>query len=455
MLELSSMYYLLLIIVIFTAFYNLFRLRQSILFLETEVSNFRSMKTDCRTRLFILIPVLHEQRRIIETLKYFQQMIPKKADIFIVVCTTAKEGHTIETDVSTHDLVVSYIENNPGRSVEICHYPITSGAMAHQLNFAISKLASECRLRSNDYIAIYNADSRPHPSTFHWFFLSLNASPEKRVIQQPAIFLRNYSDLQSSLTRAAALYQSCWTLTHEIPRLRRQSEGNAAVCRFANAHCVGHGLFVRYDVVTEVGPFPEDTLTEDVYFGFLLRCASITIYPLPLLELGDSPTTFLSLLKQKYVWFWGPMLYPYYVCRYIRSHGLSIQNLIISFVLASQGFLNAMRWITVGPIIICLVSLPIISSDLSIIMLLMSFLAIIFYISVPVVAFTSAKDKLELAVGQQLNGLIGGSISTIGPNLFGAICHSMIHSLPPLVSLAVAVRMIVTGYSPPKPKTDD
>jgi cellulose synthase/poly-beta-1,6-N-acetylglucosamine synthase-like glycosyltransferase len=164
--------------------------------------------------------------------------------------------------------------------------------MAHQLNFAIKQLPEKC------FISIYNADSRPHPKTIKVFWQQLQKHRLAKIFQQSAAFIKNYPDLvKRSLIRrlflqSLATLQTRWTFTHELPRILRQSQSTSDLIRkYSNAHVVGHGLFIKSECLKDVGGFPENSITEDLFLGFLLRASGQTIYPLPLLELGDSPET--------------------------------------------------------------------------------------------------------------------------------------------------------------------
>lgn len=448
--NLYQIYYISVALILLVSLLNFTRYTQSINFLKKTNTHHSPAITNIRH--FVLIPVLREQSRIISTIEYFLKIMPQEEDISIIVCTTDKEASVTDLQNTTKEIVDSYILKNPSIPLLVCHYPYKNGGMAHQLNYTIKKYHAEGIINELDYISIYNADSRPHPKTYQWITSQLASHPDKHVFQQSAVFLRNYSLLNDYFAKAVALYQSCWTLTHEIPRLRRQASEKHVMHKWSNVHCVGHGLFIRFDILDKMGYFPVDTLTEDTYLGFKLRCAGITIHPVPYIETGDSPINMMSSLKQKYVWFWGPMLYPYYLYKYLQEENNGYFK-FRSIILSAQGILNALRWIIVGPLILTTIFLPyVLSTGIS--TYIISIVSILLYISLPVLGIPYAINILEIASGQSLHQ-VREPWRRIPMNLFFGFLHSILHSIPPFFSLASAFRMIFTGRAPAKPKTDE
>lgn len=440
------------LLLLLVSFINFIRFIQSVCFFKN--ANFKpSVSTKATSsRHVILIPALREQTRIIPTIEYFLDIIPSGEEISITICTTDKEIEDKQQKQTTREIVENYINDHPGIPVFVCHYPDVNGSMAHQLNYTIKQYSENGRLNEHDYISIYNADSRPHSETYSWVLSQLNSSNEKYVFQQSAVFLRNYSRLTDLFAKAVALYQSCWTLTHEIPRLRRQASKSNIFSKWSNVHCVGHGLFIRFDVLNEMGLFPVDTLTEDTYLGYKLRCAGITIYPVPYIETGDSPLSLRSAMRQKFVWYWGPMLYPYYLFKYFQEERKSHFRLR-SIVLACQGILNAVRWIIVGPVVLSVLILPWVLS-VGIWDYLLSFMSVVLYTSLPVLGLPRILNVLETASGQCLRSVREPWYKVV-VNLLYAIFHSLLHSIPPFFSLTSAFKMMFTDHTPEKPKTDE
>ena len=148
------------------------------------------------------------------------------------------------------------------------HLPDPGGVMADQVNYAahaeLDRLSAAGIAPERVWLAVYNADSSPHPQTLVRVAGLLTARPDAQIIQQSAMFTHSLG--AGIFADGAALLQSRWTLAREVPRLRRQSAQARAADSRAHwwprlAHCVGHGLFVKGDVFTRLGGLPTATST--------------------------------------------------------------------------------------------------------------------------------------------------------------------------------------------------
>ena len=269
------------------------------------------------------------------------------------------------------------------------HYPDIHGNMNQQLEYALKHLSSY--LKPQDlaniptYLAIYNGDSRPHPDTFRLmksicnnYFHEFGSYP--KVLQQPAIYLENISYLGSRLTglflQAAAVLQSRWVLSHEIPRLLRQSRSVPLfdvgklnlIQRLTGAEsalCVGHGLFLRYDVAQDLEIFSlnkitDSTIADDLLWSFLLCINHIPILPMPILESAESPTTFKSLILQKGGWFLGYTQYLRCMMAALKSGKFKRADVeLITF----HGLFRAITWLLLSPTIFLAFTLPVVAQS--------------------------------------------------------------------------------------------
>jgi cellulose synthase/poly-beta-1,6-N-acetylglucosamine synthase-like glycosyltransferase len=302
--------------------------------------------------LEILVPALREQQRILPTLRYLAAQCDDHTSITVV--TTEREHEHGLVCPSTQAIVVSFIATEASDGAVRCvHLDRADGRLAHQLNHALAEVRD-----ADGWIALYNADSRPHPRTIAGFRAALAAQPDAVVFQQPALFFANDADLPPGrwrwLVRATATLQSRWTLAHEIPRLLRQREASASrLLRCSYAHVVGHGLFVRADVLRAAGGFPIETPTEDLFLGFLLRSLGWRIEPLPLLELADTPRSVLAVLAQRRGWFFGPLYVPAYLRCVWRRPDLTAAQRAGAVLMSAQVMLSAVAWLTSGPLLAC------------------------------------------------------------------------------------------------------
>jgi Glycosyl transferase family group 2 len=251
------------------------------------------------------------------------------------------------------------------------HYPELDGGMVQQLNYAIRGETEHARAEGTSleelFFVIYNADSRPHHGTLRAAAAMIAAHADApggpvRLIQQSAVFTANLADLPASSAGAvlegAGWLQSRWTMSREIPRLRRQADyarrhGGGTLMPLA--HCVGHGLMIRADLFDELGGLPESTGNEDLALGYLACAAGVPIDPLPLLEQADTPLTLGSWLNQARQWF---LSYPQYpaaaALAAAAGHGTSARR----GWLTVQGLARGALWLGQSPAVALTLALP-------------------------------------------------------------------------------------------------
>jgi Glycosyl transferase family group 2 len=249
------------------------------------------------------------------------------------------------------------------------HYPGPDGGMVQQLNYAIRAETGRARAAGDSlerlFLVIYNADSRPHPATLRAAAALIAAGENApggsvRLIQQSAVFTANMAGLGAGMSgmvlAGAGWLQSRWTLSREIPRLRRQATAARAGRRLMPlAHCVGHGLMIRADLYEELGGLPESTVNEDLALGYLACAAGIPIDPLPLLEEADTPVTVGSWLGQARQWFASYPQYPRAAALAADAdHGTPARR----GWLTAQGLARGGLWLGQSPVIALTLALP-------------------------------------------------------------------------------------------------
>lgn len=222
-------------------------------------------------------------------------------------------------------------ESGKSNKISILDYPRVDGVMSHQLNFACN-FVNQSNDPQKTFIMVYNADSVVSEDLIILVEKFLGLYPKAKVIQQSAVFLNNFNNFKGhwrkSFLQAVALLQTRWTLSHEIPRILTQF--NSKIGNFIEgSHVVGHGLFIRSDILNEVGNFPTKYLNEDLPLGYLIRLHGEKIYPFPILEYADSPTIIKSMFNQYKVWFYGVFNYPQYMYDAIVKLKLPILKALI------------------------------------------------------------------------------------------------------------------------------
>jgi len=221
--------------------------------------------------------------------------------------------------------------------------------------------------------------------------------------------------------------------------------------KYANAHCVGHGLFVKTSTIKKMGGFPTENITEDLFLGYLIKSKGLHIYPLPQLELANSPKSIKGNWNQKFVWFWGPMKYFNYLRHVFKfRHKLKITNLFSSTLFTVQGFVSALAWLTSGSLVLTALISPIFTDSLPII--LFAYLSVIIY--GPLQYYLVYKNFPEIFSYAGFHHKTIGFLPLILVSLF-SIPVIIFHSLPPFFSLMAEFKKNVFGSIIYKPKTDD
>jgi hypothetical protein len=233
--------------------------------------------------------------------------------------------------------------------------------------------------------------------------------------------------------------------------LRQSIYKNKFLKKYANAHCVGHGLFIKTSTIKRIGGFPTENMTEDLFLGYLIKSKGLHIYPLPQLELADSPKSVKSNWNQKFVWFWGPMKYFNYLRHVFKlRHSLKIANLSPAIFFAIQGFISALAWLISGPLVLIALISPLFINNLAIISL--AYLSVIVYGPLQYYLVYKSFPKLFSYAGSCHRDI--GFLPLISVSLF-SVPAIVFHSLPPIFSLIVEFKKNVFGSIIYKPKTDD
>ena len=197
---------------------------------------------------------------------------------------------------TTYDVVHKFImENKLDKFVELIDYPFPNGIMAHQLNYVLTQLNRRKNTYKQSYYCLYNADSRPSPKTFFEVEKIINKNQFPQVIQQYSTLTSNIRDI-SPVLKGFAIYQTNFELRNGLINALFHS-------KYLRNHVVGHGLFIREDLLNRIGGFSTDFWCEDIYLSFVLR--SKKIYPVPLLSLEKAETanSLPNLIRQNGVWF--------------------------------------------------------------------------------------------------------------------------------------------------------
>ena len=154
--------------------------------------------------------------------------------------------------------------------------------------------------------------------------------------------------------KANAIRASRFVLGYEMPRLLNRLAAytgrrmRSIVWRATYAHCVGHGLFLRVDLVRSM-PFPHGSILEDMFYGFLLNSTHEPVVPLAVLDRAEVPSRVTTIFFQMSRWFLGPLRTSIYRT-YAMRHGL-IKARAEAAALVAAGWFYAVKWLMTAPLI--------------------------------------------------------------------------------------------------------
>ena len=455
--------------------YTLFISFIVIIFIRSIISNFwlffvlrwlstNSQKVRLQTNkneynFILLIPVLREQKIIIRTIKHFLRLNYNKKNLKIFFISTEKEfeksGKNEENTIDIIKKLQQKTNNIHGLNlIELLHYPDQNGKMVDQLNFAFDHILTNNINLNKTFVGIYNADSRPNFNTLNTISQMANKSNCK-IYQQSAVFFDNFNELKNNnnfltekLLKTNSLLQTRWTLVHEIPRFIMQSYFlNKFNKKLFLSHCVGHGLFIQGNFLQEIRKMPDKTLTEDLFFGYILSLLGKSINPLPIMESAEMPNKFILSLKQKYIWFFGPLEHFAYQ-KYSKENFRNAASSLLLNWFTFQGIFSAFAWILSGWMLLYIFLYPILSGNYN----LIPWSLIVFILYAPFSYF------VILSKYKFLNNLCSKKNEISLMEYFWSFVFSLptaiIHSIPPIFSVLAKIKSKITNVQPQKPKTE-
>lgn len=281
--------------------------------------------------LVFILKVFNEVPTIADTCEYLLGLCRGRSNIKVIIVGTFRE-RDMQGRNPTLDIARRETKGCDFISIIECPY---EGSHAVQNNYGLSFIKSDPSLT---WVMTLDVDSRTGSVGLDQAIEQINN--DRIVIQQSTAFLSNYERL-SHLQKGHALYQSRWTIAHEMKRIMMHN-----CCGLSVAHVVGHGLCINLRTLNELGNFPEDTPFEDIHLGFYISTKGIPIVPLRSLELGDTPVRVMDGLRQEFSWSVGAMNYPRYVFRYLRQFPVTqpLEYFRI-FGLATHGFIGYLGWL--------------------------------------------------------------------------------------------------------------
>ena len=342
-------YYTILILEVFTGFWCFYRSFKYICKQNKKTKNILQ-QNEKKSNILIVIPCLREQDIIIQTLNYFLGLTKNLDNVKLLIVTTQKEefekeinsylkdqlikdvknnmqlqklinkynkilstneikeilkysklenieeiiNNKIQNSKTTSVLIEEFIiQNHLEEKVYHFHYPNNEGIMADQLNYVLNNF--EFKDEKNYYFSVYNADSIPNKDTIKEVLTTINQNDNPKVIQQYSVPISNWNEL-SNLMKGFSIYQSNFELRYGLINSYFPN-------KLLYTYVVGHGMYIRVDILKQIGGFETKYWCEDIYMSYVLRNKNISIYPIKTLEIMQSPQYLSILTKQNSVWF--------------------------------------------------------------------------------------------------------------------------------------------------------
>ena len=184
---------------------------------------------------------------------------------------------------------------------------------ADQLNYFLANLDTFLggfEADDETLIGVFDADSRPDPDCL----LSISIHPgnvKANVFQLAPLFNDNFIRGDLSFNNlylgTRALFNKWFFLSHELPAMIASTRDTLlqTILSSSMQHLLGSGEFLRYKIIKQLNYFHPPSC--DSFCGFLCSLSNIPIYPVPVMNLGQTPETFTARFYQGIVWFNGVM----------------------------------------------------------------------------------------------------------------------------------------------------
>lgn len=346
--------------------------------------------------VYLIIPMLNEQKIANETYLNFKTIVDEMENVKVMFITTSKEKKEIGKE-TTFEILEKLVKNE--KKMFVYNYDNENGVMAHQINYAIRIILKQRAKNEKILIGVYNADSQIHSDVIRYI---LNDDKKRnindRVCYQQYSWYRIKNDKnKKGIIQSAALWQTRWSLTFEIFRVKQQRIINSIYNYFNKIkffipfnkmfyvifekmnYVIGHGFFINIDLLKDLGGIPEDTINEDAFLGYLINNKNIKIEVIPYLEKADFAPNTSIYIKQQATWVNGPIYAFQYYKLYLKKEKLSIKEKIRAFILAIKLFFHFIYWL-ISPYILLFIMPILLFKYYSISGLLISFLIIFLHL---------------------------------------------------------------------------
>lgn len=293
-------------------------------------------------KIFVLAPVLHEEK-IIEKFLFGLSQQNYSRDLYEIFVITTQREYLSGEKPNTIDIIESTRNSLENKNVDIeyLHYPSIVGFKAEQLNFAfnyIRRKIGDKKIQESFFIVV-DADLDVSNEIVKVFADSIEEGAE--IYQRPLLWVKNFDKLENPSMRGFALLQSFFSISYEMPMF---------IGKFFNyriKYFIGSSFCVKGSFLLRVGGFP--SIIEDVRIGRMSSFLGAKAKLVPGFGVVETSKNFSVYIKQCSVWFFGCGLFlnDYFFARKLYKN-ISIRKRFEDCLLIFYGFLKAFRWLNKG-----------------------------------------------------------------------------------------------------------
>lgn len=240
-------------------------------------------------KFILLIPIFKESQIIKETVSYFQKVESENTEVYYI--TTNKEVSKISWKNDTLEILLQYIDKK-----HIINYPYITWDKAWQLNYAVKYLIWTYDSKYT-YFWVFDADSRPDFWALNYITFDKGREP---LYQMLSVYNTNYNRI-SNICRANAVLQTRRSFYFEYDKLQKNNERGYHKYLM---YLIWHWLFIRGDLLWKY-LFPENSITEDIVYGYQLCLKWVFAKPLPYYDYCSVPNKLSTNVKQISRRFYG------------------------------------------------------------------------------------------------------------------------------------------------------
>ncbi len=259
---------------------------------------FRYSKKKEKPTIYLLIALFNESKGIENTLHWFSKFL--SSNVKLVFVTTEKEKRVFGENKTLLKLTsLLSLPDYSSLHITVINYPFLKGNKGAQLNYAIRQMD---RLMPDDYILVYDADSRPDLKTIDELSQIIQTK-QPNVIQQSSLYLRNYG-ISSPYMKVEALFESIRAMGLERRNYLLKKANKYIISPFC--YCVGHGMCFKTSFLKQIGLFPEPN--EDVPIGIKVALLGESIEPMVTKDYCNVTNNVKMLFFQSGNWIKAPFV---------------------------------------------------------------------------------------------------------------------------------------------------